>query len=123
MYAEDAPELDPGVFDLDIPVFGICYGFQAMAAKLGGEVANTGGREFGRTTLTVNGEGILHQGLSDTQPVWMSHNDAVQQAPEASPSPVRRRVRPSRRSRTSSAAWPASSTTPRCCTPRTVSRS
>ncbi|SDU53650.1 GMP synthase (glutamine-hydrolysing) [Gordonia westfalica] len=82
VYAEDAPELDPGVFDLDIPVFGICYGFQAMAAKLGGEVANTGGREFGRTTLTVNGEGILHQGLSDTQPVWMSHNDAVQQAPE-----------------------------------------
>jgi GMP synthase (glutamine-hydrolysing) len=82
VYAEDAPELDPAVFDLDIPVFGICYGFQAMAAKLGGEVANTGGREFGRTTLTANGEGILHQGLSDTQPVWMSHNDAVQQAPE-----------------------------------------
>ncbi|MBA5849103.1 glutamine-hydrolyzing GMP synthase [Gordonia amicalis] len=82
VYAEDAPELDPAVFDLDIPVFGICYGFQAMAAKLGGEVANTGGREFGRTTFTVNSGGVLHQGLSETQPVWMSHNDAVQQAPE-----------------------------------------
>ena len=82
VYAEDAPSLDPAVFDLGVPVFGICYGFQAMADKLGGEVANTGGREFGRTTFTTNGEGVLHQGLSDTQPVWMSHNDAVQSPPE-----------------------------------------
>ncbi|VFA90359.1 GMP synthase [glutamine-hydrolyzing] [Gordonia paraffinivorans] len=82
VYAEDAPGLDAELLDLDVPVFGICYGFQAMAAKLGGEVANTGGREFGRTTLSLNGEGILHQGLSDTQPVWMSHNDAVQRPPE-----------------------------------------
>ncbi len=82
VYAEDAPGLDAELLDLDVPVFGICYGFQAMAAKLGGEVANTGGLEFGRTTLSLNGEGILHQGLSDTQPVWMSHNDAVQRPPE-----------------------------------------
>lgn len=82
VYAEDAPGLDAGVFDLGVPVFGICYGFQAMARALGGEVANTGGREFGRTTLSISGEGILHQGLTDTQPVWMSHNDAVQQAPD-----------------------------------------
>ncbi|MCH5642179.1 glutamine-hydrolyzing GMP synthase [Gordonia sp. ABSL49_1] len=82
VYADNAPGLDPQVFELGIPVFGICYGFQSMARQLGGEVANTGGREFGRTTLTLNGEGILHQGLSDTQPVWMSHNDAVQVAPE-----------------------------------------
>ncbi|GAA1481728.1 glutamine-hydrolyzing GMP synthase [Gordonia sinesedis] len=82
VYADDAPSLDPAILDLDVPVFGICYGFQAMAAALGGEVANTGGREFGRTTLTLSGDGILHQGLADTQPVWMSHNDAVQQAPD-----------------------------------------
>ncbi|MEE4022391.1 glutamine-hydrolyzing GMP synthase [Gordonia sp. PKS22-38] len=82
VYAEDAPKLDPGVFDLGVPVFGICYGFQAMTQELGGEVANTGGREFGRTTLTVTGEGVLHEGLTETQPVWMSHNDAVQVAPE-----------------------------------------
>ncbi len=82
VYADGAPSVDPAILDLDIPVFGICYGFQAMAKELGGTVANTGGREFGRTTLTVNGDGVLHQGLTETQPVWMSHNDAVQVAPE-----------------------------------------
>ncbi len=82
VYADDAPALDPRVFDLEVPVFGICYGFQAMAAELGGEVANTGGREFGRTTLSLTGEGLLHEGLTETQPVWMSHNDAVQTAPK-----------------------------------------
>ncbi|RPA12179.1 glutamine-hydrolyzing GMP synthase [Gordonia sp. OPL2] len=82
VYSDDAPSLDPGVFDLGVPVFGICYGFQAMTQQLGGEVANTGGREFGRTTLTISGDGVLHQGLTETQPVWMSHNDAVQVAPD-----------------------------------------
>ncbi|CAM3040011.1 glutamine-hydrolyzing GMP synthase [Tsukamurella hominis] len=82
VYAEDAPNLDPAVFDLGVPVFGICYGFQMMARALGGTVANTGGREFGRTTLTPQGDGVLHVGLPAEQPVWMSHNDAVQVAPE-----------------------------------------
>ncbi|MGV9671922.1 MULTISPECIES: glutamine-hydrolyzing GMP synthase [unclassified Gordonia (in: high G+C Gram-positive bacteria)] len=83
VYAEDAPSIDPAILDLGVPVFGICYGFQSMAAALGGVVANTGGREFGRTTLTLDGDGgVLHQGLTDTAPVWMSHNDAVQTAPE-----------------------------------------
>ncbi|MDF0531960.1 glutamine-hydrolyzing GMP synthase [Tsukamurella sp. 8F] len=81
VYAEDAPSLDPAVFDLGVPIFGICYGFQMMARALGGTVANTGGREFGRTTFTPDG-GVLHTGLPDEQPVWMSHNDAVQAAPE-----------------------------------------
>ncbi|MFW0791074.1 glutamine-hydrolyzing GMP synthase [Gordonia sp. CPCC 205333] len=82
VFADDAAALNPAILDLDVPVFGICYGFQAMAQALGGTVANTGGREFGRTTLTPNGSGVLHQGLPDAQPVWMSHNDAVQSAPE-----------------------------------------
>ncbi len=85
VYAEDAPSLDPEVFDLGVPVFGICYGFQMMARALGGTVANTGGREFGRTTLTAvagDGAGVLHAGLPAEQPVWMSHNDAVQVAPQ-----------------------------------------
>ncbi|WP_420040585.1 glutamine-hydrolyzing GMP synthase [Gordonia sp. MP11Mi] len=82
VYADGAPTIDEKLFDLGIPVFGICYGFQKMTAALGGVVANTGGREFGRTTLTVSGDGKLHRGLPGTQPVWMSHNDAVQSAPE-----------------------------------------
>ena len=81
VYAEGAATLNPAILELGIPVFGICYGFQAMAQALGGTVANTGGREFGRTTLTNSG-GVLHDGLGQTQPVWMSHNDAVQVAPD-----------------------------------------
>ena len=81
VYADGAPGIDPALFDLGVPVFGICYGFQAMAVALGGTVANTGGREFGRTPFTPGG-GVLHAGLDGEQPVWMSHNDAVQVAPE-----------------------------------------
>ena len=81
VYAEGAPALDSKVFDLDIPVFGICYGFQAMAQALGGTVSHTGTREYGRTQLSVDG-GVLHKGLPATQPVWMSHGDAVTAAPD-----------------------------------------
>jgi GMP synthase (glutamine-hydrolysing) len=81
VYEEGAPQLDPAVFDLGIPVFGICYGFQAMAQTLGGTVARTGTSEYGRTELNVSG-GQLHLDLPDTQPVWMSHGDAVTAAPE-----------------------------------------
>ncbi|MCM6776191.1 glutamine-hydrolyzing GMP synthase [Nocardia sp. CDC159] len=80
VYAEGAPRLDPRLFDLDIPVFGICYGFQAMAQALGGTVAHTGTREYGRTELNIDG-GVLHGGLPTIQPVWMSHGDAVTDAP------------------------------------------
>ncbi|ORV14677.1 glutamine-hydrolyzing GMP synthase [Mycobacterium celatum] len=81
VYADGAPQLDPALFDLGVPVFGICYGFQAMAQALGGTVAPTGTSEYGRTELKVLG-GELHSGLPETQPVWMSHRDAVTAAPQ-----------------------------------------
>ena len=81
VYAEGAPQLDPAMFDLDVPVFGICYGFQAMAQVLGGTVAHTGTSEYGRTELKVTG-GELHSDLPGTQQVWMSHGDAVTEAPD-----------------------------------------
>ena len=81
VYADGAPQLDPALFDLGLPVFGICYGFQAMARALGGTVAHTGTSEYGRTELKVTG-GELHSGLPSVQPVWMSHGDAVTEAPE-----------------------------------------
>jgi GMP synthase (glutamine-hydrolysing) len=81
VYTEGAPQLDPAVFDLGLPVFGICYGFQAMAQALGGTVAHTGTSEYGRTELKVTG-GELHSGLPSVQPVWMSHGDAVTAAPD-----------------------------------------
>ncbi|NEW37074.1 GMP synthase (glutamine-hydrolyzing), partial [Nocardia cyriacigeorgica] len=80
VYAEGAPQLDARLFDLGLPVFGICYGFQAMAQALGGTVAHTGTREYGRTELNIDG-GLLHGGLPTIQPVWMSHGDAVTDAP------------------------------------------
>ncbi|MFV8263599.1 glutamine-hydrolyzing GMP synthase [Mycolicibacterium peregrinum] len=81
VYAAGAPRLDPALFDLDVPVFGICYGFQAMAQALGGTVEHTGTSEYGRTELNVAG-GDLHADLPGTQPVWMSHGDAVTAAPD-----------------------------------------
>jgi GMP synthase (glutamine-hydrolysing) len=83
VYAEGAPQVDPAMFDTDVAVFGICYGFQAMALALGGEVRRTGLSEFGATQLSVSGDGgVLLAGLPATQQVWMSHGDAVFAAPE-----------------------------------------
>ena len=83
VYDEGSPELDPAIFDLGIPVFGICYGFQVMARALGGEVANTGLREYGATDMSIVGAGgALLSGQPDSQTVWMSHGDSVSKAPE-----------------------------------------
>ncbi|WP_436523865.1 glutamine-hydrolyzing GMP synthase [Actinoplanes sp. HUAS TT8] len=80
VYEPGAPVLDAGLFDSDVPVFGICYGFQAMAQALGGTVAHTGSREYGRTLLTAQGGSLLRD-LPDDLPVWMSHGDSVSVAP------------------------------------------
>ncbi len=82
VYAEGAPAVDPALFEAGIPVLGLCYGFQAMARALGGEVAPDGTREYGRTELTVTDPGTLHDGLPATHPVWMSHGDSVVSAPD-----------------------------------------
>jgi len=81
VYADGAPAVDPGLFSAGVPVLGICYGFQAMAQALGGEVGRTGTREFGATTVTVVEQGVLLTGSPSTQAVWMSHGDAVRRAP------------------------------------------
>jgi GMP synthase (glutamine-hydrolysing) len=81
VYTEGAPRVDPALFEAGIPVFGMCYGFQAMALAMGGEVAPDGTREYGRTELTVSG-GVLHDGFPERHPVWMSHGDSVVRAPE-----------------------------------------
>lgn len=82
VYEEGSPSLDPGVFDLGIPVLGICYGFQVMAQALGGEVARTGGREYGRTDTTlVASDDPLVAGQPLEQTTWMSHGDQVRSPP------------------------------------------
>ncbi|MCJ0700726.1 glutamine-hydrolyzing GMP synthase [Frigoribacterium sp. CFBP9039] len=83
VYEEGAPGLDPAILDLDVPVLGICYGFQAMAKALGGEVSQTGQREYGATDVTlVPGESTLLSGQPLEQTTWMSHGDSVSKAPE-----------------------------------------
>jgi GMP synthase (glutamine-hydrolysing) len=84
VYEDGAPDVDPGVFDLDVPVLGICYGMQLMARMLGGEVARTGAAEYGGTDLIRSaGGGQLLGGIGgDEQLVWMSHRDAVTRAPD-----------------------------------------
>ena len=83
VYEPGAPDLDPGVFEMGVPVLGICYGHQLMAQALDGEVAATGDREYGGTRLTVEGAGgVLLSDLASEEQVWMSHGDAVTRAPE-----------------------------------------
>ncbi len=82
VYEPGAPEVDPEVFRLGVPVLGICYGHQLMSLALGGEVGATGLREYGRTTLTVDQPGTLLADLPSEDTVWMSHGDTVLRAPE-----------------------------------------
>jgi GMP synthase (glutamine-hydrolysing) len=81
VYAEDAPEVDPALWELGVPTLGICYGMQLMARDLGGRVERTGASEFGRTDLHAE-EGALFEQTPDDQVVWMSHRDSVTAPPE-----------------------------------------
>ncbi|MGH3486482.1 MAG: glutamine-hydrolyzing GMP synthase [Actinopolymorphaceae bacterium] len=81
VYAEGAPGVDVSIFTAGVPVFGMCYGFQLMARELGGEVAHTGAREYGRTRVKVSAPGTLLADLPPEHSVWMSHGDSVTAAP------------------------------------------
>jgi GMP synthase (glutamine-hydrolysing) len=81
VYAEGAPRLDRRLFELGIPVVGICYGMQLLAAELGGRVEAAEVGEFGRSQLTVHHAGRLLAGLPSQQTCWMSHRDTVFEAP------------------------------------------
>jgi GMP synthase (glutamine-hydrolysing) len=80
VYEPGAPALNRDLLDLGVPVLGICYGQQAMARALGGEVRATGAREYGKTALEGAG-GVLLRDLPASQTVWMSHGDTVTAAP------------------------------------------
>lgn len=84
VYAEGAPQADPRLFSSGVPVLGICYGLQAMAAALGGEVARTGRGEFGGSEVELDQSSELFAGLPARQRVWMSHLDCVVRAPAGS---------------------------------------
>jgi len=81
VYVDHAPRVDKALFELGIPVLGICYGMQYLARELGGTVSPTGTSEFGKTTLSVTERGLLLDGLEAEEQCWMSHRDCVTGAP------------------------------------------
>jgi len=81
VYEPGAPTVDPALFDAGVPVLGICYGFQAMAWALGGEVDAAATGEYGSTEATVTAPGTLLDGTPRAQQVWMSHGVAVTTVP------------------------------------------
>jgi GMP synthase (glutamine-hydrolysing) len=81
VYEKDAPQADPGLFDLGVPVLGICYGMQLLAHRLGGEVEPSDQREYGRARIAVRHPGALFAGLEENESVWMSHGDRVRRPP------------------------------------------
>lgn len=77
VYGENSPKVDPGVFELGIPVLGICYGMQLTCHALGGEILPADSREFGRAPCSVSGSSALFEGIPEVFTAWMSHGDQV----------------------------------------------
>jgi GMP synthase (glutamine-hydrolysing) len=85
VHVENAPSIDPAVYEAGVPVLGICYGAQLVAQQLGGEVRRTGSGEYGRTPMELSGAGsLLFSDLPVAQQVWMSHGDSIVAAPPGS---------------------------------------
>ena len=82
VYSPNAPKCDPAIFELGIPVLGICYGLQLMIQTLGGEITRGKAREYGKAILDIVEPGELFMGLSPRIQVWMSHGDKVSKMPE-----------------------------------------
>ena len=81
VYGEKAPHSDPGIYDLGVPVLGICYGMQLMALQLGGEVARAEAREYGQADLHIDGAAVLFDQIASPTSVWMSHGDSIATPP------------------------------------------
>lgn len=82
VYAEGAPHVDPGVYELGVPILGICYGMQLMAFQLSGKVQRAAKREYGKAEVEFAPANRLVEGLENKQTVWMSHGDMVAEVPQ-----------------------------------------
>ena len=81
VYETPAPTIDPAIYDLGIPILGLCYGAQLIALQLGGTVSRTGQGEYGRTVLSLTGRSPLCVDWPTQSQVWMSHGDAITEPP------------------------------------------
>ncbi|MFC7372612.1 glutamine-hydrolyzing GMP synthase [Fictibacillus iocasae] len=77
VYAEGAPRCDEAIFELGIPVLGICYGMQLMSHHFGGKVERANHREYGKAEITISNMNKMYADLPEKQVVWMSHSDLV----------------------------------------------
>ena len=82
VYGEDSPLCDTAIFEIGVPILGICYGSQLMSHMLGGKVATAPVSEYGKTKVNVNVESKLFEGISPSTICWMSHTDYIEKAPE-----------------------------------------
>ena len=82
VYDENSPKPDFKIFDLGIPILGICYGLQIIVDKMGGSITRTDKREYGKAMLSISSEQKLFQGLESNTDVWMSHGDATKILPD-----------------------------------------
>lgn len=82
VYDEGAPHCDPEIWQLGVPILGVCYGMQLMAQQLGGEVERSQQGEYGKASLTIDDPTDLLTNVDDTTTMWMSHGDSVTQLPD-----------------------------------------
>ena len=82
VYEENSPQIDKEIFELNIPVLGMCYGMQLISKDFGGVVEKAKNREFGKTNAKISNQSTILKGMSDESIVWMSHTDFVSQKPE-----------------------------------------
>ena len=94
VYLEESPHIDKAIFDMGIPILGICYGSQLMAYELGGQVATAPVSEYGKTEVEVEQTSVLFKNVSSTTVSWMLHTDYLAQAQEGFRAPAHQPVFP-----------------------------
>jgi GMP synthase (glutamine-hydrolysing) len=82
VYGDDSPRCGKEIFELGIPILGICYGSQLMSYVLGGSVATAPVSEYGKTEVSVKNDTVIFDGVSEKTICWMSHTDYIERAPE-----------------------------------------
>lgn len=82
VYEKDAPKPDSKVWQMNVPILGICYGMQLIAQQLGGKVQHSKNREYGLADIVIKSKSLLYAGLKDKMPVWMSHGDKLTKLPK-----------------------------------------